>query len=161
MAEPQHSPDGHHIIVDGRRWRASDPSIPATLRAELVDELMRARRLVRTEGDRARPFVQDAKEALGERGEPWWEPTEAGRRQRLAATIRTLLRHRDGSTMCPSDAARVVGGDQWRDLMGAARDVAVELTARDEVRVQQGGVDVDPASATGPIRLAAGPTLER
>ena len=123
--------DGHHIVVDGRRWRATDTSIPETLRAELVKELMRARRLVRTRGDEVRPFVQDAKVALGERGEPWWEePTEAGRRERLAATVRALLRHRDGKTICPSDAARVVGGEQWRDVMPVDRDVARELRGR-------------------------------
>ena len=103
-------PDGHHIVVDGRKWRATDTGIPDKLRAELVAELMRARRLVGSSGDEARPMVHDAKVALGERGEPWWEePTDEGQRARLAATIRTLLRHRDGSSICPSDAARVVG----------------------------------------------------
>ena len=98
--------------------------------------------------------MQDAKVALGERGEEWWSPTEEGWRVRLAATIRALLRHRDGSTICPSDAARVVGGEDWRDLMSLARDVAAALAAEGTIRVQQKGVDVDPAEATGPIRLA-------
>lgn len=31
-------------MVDGRRWRATDPSIPEPLRQELVNELMAARR---------------------------------------------------------------------------------------------------------------------
>lgn len=154
MAEPERTEDGRYIVVDGRRWRASDPAIPDALRAELVAELMDARRLVRTDPATARPRVQDAKVALGERGEPWWEPTDEGRRVRLAASIRALLRHRDGSTICPSDAARVVGGEGWRDLMGLAREVAGELAADGQIRVQQKGVDVDPATAKGPIRLA-------
>ena len=154
MAEPERTEDGRYIVVDGRRWRASDPAIPDALRAELVAELMDARRLVRTDPATARPRVQDAKVALGERGEPWWEPTDEGRRVRLAAAIRALLRHRDGSTICPSDAARVVGGEGWRDLMGLAREVAGELAAQGQIRVQQKGVDVDPATAKGPIRLA-------
>lgn len=154
MAEPERTEDGRYIVVDGRRWRASDPAIPDALRAELVAELMDARRLVRTDPATARPRVQDAKVALGERGEPWWEPTDEGRRVRLAAAIRALLRHRDGSTICPSDAARVVGGEGWRDLMGLAREVAGELAADGQIRVQQKGVDVDPATAKGPIRLA-------
>ncbi|SJN33582.1 hypothetical protein FM114_08680 [Luteococcus japonicus LSP_Lj1] len=158
---PPTTPDGHHIIVNGRRWRASDPSIPDALRAELVAELMRARREVRTRGDAVRPCVQDAKVALGERGDPWWQQTPDGRRGRLASTMRTLLRHRDGSTICPSDAARVVGGQDWRGLMDTAREVAGELVARGEVRVQQKGVDVDLATVRGPIRLAAGPSLGR
>jgi hypothetical protein len=158
----ERTPDGHHIVVDGRRWRATDTSIPETLRAELVKELMRARRLVRSRGDEVRPFVHDAKVALGERGEPWWEePSEAGRRERLAATIRALLRGRETSTICPSDAARVVGGEQWRDVMPVARDVARELHDEGVVEVQQGGDRVDPTQARGPIRIAAGPGLER
>jgi len=154
VAEPERTEDGRYIVVDGRRWRASDPAIPDALRAELVAELMDARRLVRTDPATARPRVQDAKVALGERGEPWWEPTDEGRRVRLAAAIRALLKHRDGSTICPSDAARVVGGEGWRDLMGLAREVVGELAAQGQIRVQQKGVDVDPATAKGPIRLA-------
>ena len=41
---PERTVDGRWIVVDGRRWRATDPSIPAKLREELVDELMHARR---------------------------------------------------------------------------------------------------------------------
>lgn len=92
----ERTPDGHHVVVEGRRWRATDTSIPEAWRAELVTELMRARRLVRSRGDEVRPFVHDAKVALGERGEPWWEePSEAGRRDRLAAAMRALLRGRE------------------------------------------------------------------
>ncbi|WP_258934323.1 hypothetical protein [Nesterenkonia pannonica] len=52
MGEPERTEDGRHIVVDGRRWRASDPSIPEKLRSELVKELMAARRLVKTQGMR-------------------------------------------------------------------------------------------------------------
>lgn len=158
---PERTPDGRHVIVDGRRWRAQDPHIPEALAAELVDGLMAARRLVRTDPTTARPRVQDAKVALGERGDPWWEPTDAGTRERLAATMRTLLRRRrEDSTICPSDAARVAGGDRWRDLMDDARAVAAELHAAGVVEVRQRGERVaDPAAVRGPIRLAAGPRL--
>lgn len=155
-AEPERTADGRYIVVDGRRWRASDPAIPDTLRTELVAELMAARRI------QARPRTQDAKVALGERGDPWWEPTEEGRRTRLAATIRTLLRHRDADrTICPSDAARVVGGDDWRALMPLAREVAAELAGRGMVEVRQGGVAVNVATARGPVRIARGPHWDR
>lgn len=91
---PERTPSGHHIVVNGRRWRATDPSIPEPLRAELVSALMAARRAVRTD-DGARPAVHDAKVALGERGEPWWEPTTPeGRVDRLQRAARALLRHR-------------------------------------------------------------------
>ncbi len=159
---PETTEDGHHVVVDGRRWRATDPGIPEALRAELVKELMRGRRSVKERGDAARHLVQDAKVALGERGEPWWEPAaEEGLTTRLAATMRALLRHRDGSTICPSDAARVVGGEDWRGLMDTARDVAATLHAEGVLVVQQKGEPVDPATATGPIRLAPAQGLAR
>jgi hypothetical protein len=151
--------DGHYVIVEGRRWRAGDPAIPAQLRQQLVDELMAARRAVRAQGDAARARVQDAKVALGERGEPWWEEsTPQGRADRLAATIRALLRHRQPeATICPSDIARVVGGGEWRTVLGDARSVIGELRRAGIVRVTQRGHDVDPDTARGPVRVARGP----
>jgi len=162
---PERTEDGRYLVVDGRRWRASDPRIPEKLRAELVGELMAARRAVHTaRGDeaavrRARDRVQDAKVALGERGEPWWEPpSEEGLAERLGAAVRTLLRRRKPeSTICPSDAARVAGGEGWRDAMDAARAVAARLAADGLIEVRQRGVRVDPATATGALRLARGP----
>ena len=73
--------DGHHVLIDGRRWRATDPSIPQERRQELVNELMRARRDVGSalragdaEAEReARARVHACKVALGERGAKWWE----------------------------------------------------------------------------------------
>jgi hypothetical protein len=151
------TPDGRHIVVDGRCWRATDPSIPEPLRQELVAELMAARREVGKDPDSARARVQDAKVALGERGGPWWEPTPEGQRVRLAAAMRTLLRHRrPEATICPSDAARVAGGASWQDLMDLARDVAAGLARDEVVVVRQRGVDVDIATAVGPVRLARG-----
>lgn len=155
----EHSDDGRYVVVDGRRWRATDPSVPEAFRAELVAELMAARRAVQTDPATARARVQDAKVALGERGRPWWqEPTEVSLQERLAATIRALLRHRDPDrTICPSDAARAVGGSSWRTRMDAARAVAAELHDAGIVRVQQRGADVDPRTARGPVRIARGP----
>ena len=83
---PEKTPDGHYVIIEGRRWRATDPSIPEERRKELVSELMAARRAVgaaKREGDAegekaARARVHAAKVALGERGEPWWEREEGG-----------------------------------------------------------------------------------
>ncbi len=158
----ERTPDGHHIVVHGRKWRASDINIPENLRTELVAELMRARREVGRRGDDARHRVQDAKVALGERGEPWWEEaSDAGQRVRLAAAIRTLLRHRDDKTICPSDAARVVGGPRWRDLVPMTREVAHELVKQHVVVVTQKGKPVDVRDARGPVRIAPGPGLHR
>lgn len=152
--------DGRYIVVKGRRWRATDPSIPDKLRSELVSALMTGRRMVRTDGDAARVMVHDAKVALGERGDPWWAPTEEGTRERLAATIRTLLRSRGTGSICPSDAARVVGGDEWRDLMPSAREVAFGLREEGVVAVTQHGERIAGSGAAGPIRIVADDGLE-
>jgi uncharacterized protein len=79
---PERTPDGRYVVVDGRRWRASDPRLPEERRQELVAALMDARRAVgaaKRRGDAeaeraARDRVHAAKVALGERGQPWWEP---------------------------------------------------------------------------------------
>lgn len=163
----ERTPDGRHIVVDGRRWRATDPSVPAALADQLVKALMAARRAVgaaRRSGDeeaeaRARRAVGDAKVALGERGEPWWEdPTPSGLQRRMAAAMRALLRGRDpAATICPSEVARIVGGDQWRDLMPVVRDVAADSSRSGEIEMRQRGDAVDPeAVVSGPIRLGRG-----
>lgn len=77
---PETTPDGRYIVVRGRLWRKSDPALSPDARQALVDELMQARRAVRSAmatGDaaalaEARDRVQAAKVALGERGPVWW-----------------------------------------------------------------------------------------
>ena len=72
----------------------------------------------------------------------------------LEASIRSLLDSRKGgATICPSEAAREVGGEDWRDLMEPARRAARRLVAAGEVEVTQGGRVVDPSTAKGPIRV--------
>lgn len=72
----------------------------------------------------------------------------------LESSIRSLLDSRKGgATICPSEAAREVGGEDWRDLMEPARRAARRLVAAGEVEVTQGGKVVDPSTAKGPIRV--------
>lgn len=72
----------------------------------------------------------------------------------LEASIRSLLGSRKGgATICPSEAAREVGGEDWRDLMEPARRAARRLVAAGEVEVTQRGKVVDPSTAKGPIRV--------
>jgi hypothetical protein len=153
--------DARFVLVDGRRWRATDPSIPDGFRRELVGELMSARRAVgavtRAGGDphAQRQRVQDAKVALGERGEPWWQAaTDGGRRRRIEATIRALLRARGPeSSICPSDVARVVGAGSWRPLLDAVRSVAADLVAAGTIVVTQRAEEVDVTAVRGPVRF--------
>jgi hypothetical protein len=75
----------------------------------------------------------------------------------LRDAILALARERaPAKTICPSDAARAVGGDQWRDLMGHARDIARDLARAGEVQIMQRGKVLDPdAQWRGPIRIRA------
>lgn len=82
------------------------------------------------------------------------QPEENARGKQLEATILELLAARAAtSTICPSEAARTVGGEDWRDLMEPARQAARRLVEAGEVEITQGGSVVDPATAKGPIRI--------
>jgi Protein of unknown function (DUF3253) len=76
---------------------------------------------------------------------------------KLRATILDLARQRGPtSSICPSDAARAVGGDDWRDLMDTAREAARDLARAGEVVITQGDDVLDPdAEWRGPIRIRA------
>jgi hypothetical protein len=72
----------------------------------------------------------------------------------LESAIRDLLSNCPRTaTICPSEAARRVDAEGWRDLMEPARMAARRLVARGEVQIVQGGRVVDPATAKGPIRI--------
>jgi hypothetical protein len=91
----ERTPDGRYVVIDGRRWRATDPELPEDVAVQLRRQLMSARRAVgvalRAEDPvaerAARDRVQRAKTALGERGTPWWEQTSAERRKRWHAGL--------------------------------------------------------------------------
>jgi hypothetical protein len=162
------APGTAFIVVDGRRWRASDPHIPANLRQELVNELMSARRAVRAAKSAsdvriARRRVNDAKVALGERGPAWWlprEPTEM--KARIDAAMRALLRSREvGRSVCPSDVARIAGGTTWRTLMPVVRDHAVDMAGRGELEILQRGRVVEASSKKGVLRYRVPVEAER
>jgi hypothetical protein len=77
--------DGHHVVIDGRKWRATNPHLPEATRQKLVNELMAARRAVaaalkakdKAAEAKARAEVHAAKVTLGERGPKWWEEPES------------------------------------------------------------------------------------
>lgn len=72
--------------------------------------------------------------------------------RRLEKAITDLLGGRSG-TICPSEAARSLDAEGWRELMEPARMAARRLVAAGEVRIVQGGRVVDPSTAKGPIRI--------
>ena len=77
---PLVTPDGRYIVVRGRLWRATNPSLPEPERQRLTEALMDARRAVKAARAAADPDAEDAahravdaaKQALGERGPVWW-----------------------------------------------------------------------------------------
>ena len=75
--------------------------------------------------------------------------------EQARATIRALLEQRaEGQTICPSEAARALGGDDgFRPLMPLVRDAARGMVADGELDVTQRGEVVDLDEARGPIRL--------
>jgi uncharacterized protein DUF3253 len=92
-------------------------------------------------------------------GPPDWASLKNVSDEQLRATILDLARHRgSSSSICPSDAARAVGGEHWRDLMGQARDAARAMAREGDVEITQNGKVVDPdADWRGPIRIRAKP----
>ena len=73
----------------------------------------------------------------------------------IERTIAALLARRaPGATICPSEAARALVGDNaFRELMEPVREAARGMAARGELEVTQGGRVVDALHARGPIRL--------
>ena len=87
--------------------------------------------------------------------------SNACRKQRLTAVDAALeqaivellnARARDAS-ICPSEAAQRVGGEDWQRLMEPVRMAARRLVAQEKVQITQGGRVVDPSRAKGPIRI--------
>lgn len=174
--------DDRHLVVNGRRWRRQDPTLPDDVRALLLSHLGRGRSGVRrhqSAGDadavaRARETVQSAKEGLGERGEPWWEQSPAQRRRRWETALGELARatapptetiERDvldllgarspDKTICPSEVARRLHPDPgWRGLMPLVHAAVVHLAGEHRVVLRRRGQDV-PASTVED--LAGGP----
>jgi hypothetical protein len=80
----------------------------------------------------------------------------------LEAAILSLLAERASTgdkakTICPSEAAKAVGGTEtrrdWEGLMEPARAAARRLFAAGKIVITQHGAVVDPSAAKGAIRL--------
>ncbi|UBF28135.1 DUF3253 domain-containing protein [Kovacikia minuta CCNUW1] len=56
-------------------------------------------------------------------------------------------------TICPSEVARAIGGENWRSLMPEVRSVGAELVKSGDIEATQRGKVVDPLKTKGPIRF--------
>ena len=66
-----------------------------------------------------------------------------------AAILELALQRGRAKSLCPSEVAKALAPD-WRGLMPEVRAVAAGMP---EIVATQAGVEVDPLSASGPIRL--------
>lgn len=90
--------DKRWLVVNGRRWRRTDPSLPEDLVASLKSHLGRARaaaKSAKASADdgalaTARRRVGLAKHGLGERGPAWWDEPEPGRLRRARQALDDL-----------------------------------------------------------------------
>lgn len=69
------------------------------------------------------------------------------------AILDLLAQRKVGATICPSEAAKVVGGHEWQPLMEQAREAARRLVAQRKIDICQKGRVVNGSTAKGPIRL--------
>jgi hypothetical protein len=72
----------------------------------------------------------------------------------LERSILDLLKQRPrGASICPSEVAKKVGGDDWRPLMERTRRAARRLVNDGRVVITQKGCVIDASQARGPIRI--------
>ena len=77
---------------------------------------------------------------------------------RFREVIVEKLAARDASSsICPSEVARDLGGDDWRDLMQPVREAAQDLAHSGTVVITQGSDTVDLETVKGPTRIRRGP----
>jgi len=79
-----------------------------------------------------------------------------GDRALEAAILRLLGERGAGKTICPSEAARAVAGEEreaWEGLMEPARAAGRRLVAEGKIVITQGGRVVEGSTAKGAIRL--------
>ncbi|TFC94097.1 MULTISPECIES: biopolymer transporter Tol [Cryobacterium] len=96
--KPARSEDERWLVINGRRWRRTDPCLPADVVTLLQSQLGRGRSSVRSAkaaGDDeavalARRRVGIAKHGLGERGPYWWDEPEEARVMRARQALEEL-----------------------------------------------------------------------
>ncbi|MEO1438346.1 MAG: DUF3253 domain-containing protein [Bacteroidota bacterium] len=74
--------------------------------------------------------------------------------QKIRYHILLLLQQRGlEKSICPSDVARHLFPEDWRDHMDTVRTVARKLAKEGLIRITQGAETIDPDNFSGPIRL--------
>lgn len=71
-------------------------------------------------------------------------------RQVRDAILDLAVRRGRYKSLCPSEVAKALEPEDWQALMQVIRQVAGQMP---EIVATQGGEEVDPVAARGPIRL--------
>ena len=75
------TPDGRYHVIQGRLWRAPNPTLPAEAKVRHMRDLLNGRRALKTAKatadeaaiTAARRLIAGAQVGLGERGKVWWK----------------------------------------------------------------------------------------
>lgn len=74
--------------------------------------------------------------------------------EEIATTILSTATHRGAEkSTCPSEIARMLFPDNWRNHMQDVREVATDLHKKGSVVITQKGVPVDVEHMKGPVRI--------
>jgi hypothetical protein len=74
--------------------------------------------------------------------------------QDISATILSVATHRGPEkSTCPSEIARKLFPDDWREHMKDVVDVAIDLHNQGKVVITQKGMPIDVNHIKGPIRI--------
>lgn len=72
----------------------------------------------------------------------------------IRQTILALVQQRGPErTICPSEVARALGGEDWRSWMDEVRSLGVELALAGDIVITQKGNITPPDCIKGPIRF--------
>lgn len=67
--------------------------------------------------------------------------------------IRMATERGSDKTICPSEVARAMFAQDWRNHMSEVRDIAITLQQQGKVSITQKGVEVNVQDIKGPIRI--------
>jgi len=72
----------------------------------------------------------------------------------ISATILSVAKQRGSEkSTCPSEIARMLFPDDWREHMKDVVEVAIDLHHKNMVAITQKGIPIDVAHIKGPIRI--------
>lgn len=72
----------------------------------------------------------------------------------ISTTILTVARQRGiEKSTCPSEIARMLFPDDWRNHMDEIIDVAIDMHKQGKVQITQKGLPIDVTHIKGPIRI--------